>query len=139
GSASHHPSHLFRLFELKLSLLEPGMGIVLFVLEAPLVVAVEAVQDAVWDCRYHDEKSIGELLDNIAGKVGMEAVHRYLPQERYWPECSIKELPFLKGKPELPWPTNISRPLHLLPQPQPITVMVLLPDYPPRQFRYKGK
>lgn len=139
GSASHHPSHLFRLFELKLSLLEPGMGIELFVLEAPLVEAVEAVQEALWDSRYHDQKAIGELLDNIAGKVGMEAVHRYLPQERYWPECSIKEVPFLEGKPELPWPTDIARPLHLLPQPQPITVMVLLPDYPPRQFRYKGK
>jgi protein ImuB len=139
GSASHNPAHLFKLFELKLSLLEPGMGIELFTLEAPLVEEVEGVQEAIWDTTNHDQKAIVELLDNIAGKVGMDAVHRYLPQEHHWPERSIKEVPFLEGKTTTPWPTGMARPLHLLPQPEQITVMVLLPDYPPRHFRYKGK
>jgi protein ImuB len=139
GSASHHPSHLFKLFELKLSLLEPGMGIELFRLEAPLVEEVGTVQEALWDTSSHDHTSIVELLDNIAGKIGVKAVHRYLPQEHHWPERSIKEVPFLEGKPVTSWPTGKARPLHLLPQPEPISVMVLLPDYPPRHFRYKGK
>ena len=139
GSASHNPSHLFKLFELKLSLLEPGMGIALFTLEAPLVEEVEGVQEAIWDTTNHDQKAILELLDNIAGKVGMNAVHRYLPREYHWPERSIKEVPFLEGKPTAPWPTGMARPLHLLPQPERISVMVHLPDYPPKHFRYKGK
>lgn len=139
GSASHNPAHLFKLFELKLSLFEPGMGIELFTIEAPLVEEVEGVQEAIWDTTNHDQKAIVELLDNIAGKVGMGAVHRYLPQEHHWPERSIKEVPFLEGRPAAPWPTEMARPLHLLAQPEPITVMVLLPDYPPRHFRYKGK
>lgn len=139
GSASHNPAHLFKLFELKLSLFEPGMGIELFTLEAPLVEEVEGVQEAIWDTANHDQKAIVELLDNIAGKVSMNAVHRYLPQEHHWPERSIKEVPFLEGSPAAPWLTGMARPLHLFPQPEPITVMVHLPDYPPRHFRYKGK
>ncbi|HLT08648.1 MAG TPA: DNA polymerase Y family protein [Cyclobacteriaceae bacterium] len=139
GSASQRPSHLFKLFELKLSTLAPGMGIELFTLEAPLVEDMEGVQESLWDAVNHDQQAIVELLDNIAGKVGMDAIHRYLPQEYHWPERSIKPVPFLQGQPDKPWPSGISRPLHLLPQPEPISVMVHLPDYPPRHFRYKGK
>jgi protein ImuB len=34
---SHHIEHLFKLFQLKISSIEPALGIELFILEAPVV------------------------------------------------------------------------------------------------------
>ncbi|MCG6188505.1 Y-family DNA polymerase [Maribellus maritimus] len=136
--ASRNAAHLFKLFELKISEIEPALGIELFVLEATLVEDVGETQEALWNMGGNNPKVIAELLDNIAGKVGMQAIHRYLPQEHYWPESSVKEVNSLEEQPETEWRTDRPRPLHLLPRPDPVDVMVVLPDYPPLHFRYKG-
>jgi protein ImuB len=136
--ASRNAAHLFKLFELKIPEIEPALGIELFVLEATLVEEVSETQEALWSMRNSDHTAIAELLDNIAGKVGMKSIHRYLPLEHHWPEASIKEVSSLVEEPETAWRTDRPRPLHLLPHPEPIEVMVALPDYPPLHFRYKG-
>jgi len=135
--ASRNAAHLFKLFELKISELEPALGIELFTLEATLVEDVSETQEALWSMGSNHETAIAELLDNIAGKVGAAAIHRYLPQPYHWPEHSVKEINSLEGQPETEWPVNRPRPLHLLPSPEPIEVMVVLPDYPPMHFRYR--
>ncbi|KOH42594.1 Y-family DNA polymerase [Sunxiuqinia dokdonensis] len=137
--ASRNAAHLFKLFELKISDIEPALGIELFVLEATLVEEVSEAQEALWGMGNSDQASIAELLDNIAGKVGEKAIHRYLPQEHHWPEHSIKAVASLEEQPETAWRTDRPRPLHLLPRPEPIEVMVPLPDYPPLHFRYRGE
>ncbi|MDP4289757.1 MAG: DNA polymerase Y family protein [Bacteroidota bacterium] len=137
--ASCNAEHLFKLFELKIPTLEPALGIELFELEASLVEEVSETQESLWATENTDHKAISELLDRIAGKVGMNAIHRYLPQDRYWPELSIREATTLNEKPETDWCTERLRPLHLLAHPEPVEVMVPLPDYPPVHFRYKGK
>lgn len=137
--ASRNAAHLFKLFELKIPELEPALGIELFTLEATLVEDVSEAQEALWSMGRNDQTAIAELLDNIAGKVGMQAIHRYLPQEHYWPERSLKEVSSLESQPETEWRTDRPRPLHLLPEPESIEVMVALPDYPPLHFQYKGE
>lgn len=137
--ASRNAAHLFKLFELKIPELEPALGIELFSLEAPLVEDVSETQEALWCTATRDQAAISELVDNIAGKVGMQAIHRYLPQEHHWPESSVKEVSSLEEQPETEWRTDRPRPIHLLPEPEPIEVMVVLPDYPPMHFRYKGE
>lgn len=138
NQASRNAAHLFKLFELKIPEIEPAPGIELFVLEATLVEEVSETQEALWSMGNSNHTAIAELLDNIAGKVGMNSIHRYLPQEHHWPEASIKEVSSLVEGPETAWHTDRPRPLHLLPNPVPIEVMVTLPDYPPLHFRYKG-
>lgn len=139
NKASRNALHLFKLFELKIQEIEPALGIELFELEATLVEEVSETQEiTLWNTGNIDQKAISELLDNIAGKVGMKTIRRYLPQEHYWPERSIKQVTSLEGQPETEWRTDRPRPLHLLPCPEPIDVMVMLPDYPPAQFRYRG-
>ncbi|MGV8094920.1 MAG: DNA polymerase Y family protein [Mangrovibacterium sp.] len=138
GRASRNAMHLFKLFELKITDMEPALGIELFVLEATLVEDVSETQEALWGMGGSDQTAITELLDNIAGKVGMKAIHRYLYQEHHWPERSVKEAASLEEQPETQWRTDRLRPLHLLPKPEPIEVMVMLPDYPPLHFKYKG-
>ncbi|MCK3684875.1 DNA polymerase Y family protein [Maribellus sp. YY47] len=137
--ASRNAAHLFRLFELKIVELEPALGIELFTLEATLVEDVSEAQEALWSMPGSNQTAIAELLDNIAGKVGAQAVHRYLPQEHYWPERSVKEVSTLGEQPETEWRTDKPRPLHILSRPEPVEVMVALPDYPPKHFRYKGE
>lgn len=138
--ASCNQKHLFKLFEEKLLTLEPGLGIELFVLEAPEVEKTSSIQESLWN--YGENKSsteIAELVDRIAGRVGIQNIHRYLPAEHYWPEFSFVDTQDLKQKSQTSWRTDLPRPLQLLPQPELIQVTAPIPDYPPMLFRYKGR
>lgn len=138
--ASRNATHLFKLFELDICNIEPDLGIELFVLEAPVVEDLSTAQEAIWKTSGgKDDRELAELLDRITSKVGMDAIHRYLPDEHHWPERSIKLATTLGEEPSTAWRKDISRPLHLLPRPEAIEVMVQLPDYPPIQFSYKGE
>lgn len=131
--------HLFKLFEIKIPLIEPGLGFELFTLDATKVEALSASQEALWSASNHNETVLAELLDRVAGKVGMNTIHRYLPDEHYWPERSIKLATSLLEKPTTVWREEVPRPVHLLSNPEPIEVTVPIPDYPPMLFRYKGE
>ena len=139
--ASHSISHLFKLFELKICSIEPALGIELFVLEALKVEDITPEQEALWtaeECELEDPE-LAELLDRIAGKLGPDTIHRYLPQEHYWPERTVKPAGTLQEKPATTWRTDKPRPTRLLPRPQAIEVSVPLPDYPPMLFIYDKK
>jgi protein ImuB len=135
---SRNTKHLFKLFEIKIQQIEPDLGIELFTLEAAVVEELQNTQDALWAVNSANEAAIGELLDRIAGKTGMDSIHRYLPAEHYWPERSIRATSSLTEKKSSDWRTNLPRPLHVLAKPEPIEVSVPIPDYPPLLFNYKG-
>ncbi len=88
---THRPScngrHLFKLFEDKISTIEPALGIELFILEAPKVEGLSIVQEKLFESNagLHDV-GLAELLDRIGGKIGAQHIHRYVPDEHYWPE-----------------------------------------------------
>jgi protein ImuB len=136
---SHSVSHLLKLFGLQIARIEPALGIELFVLEASKVEDMEAVQEQIWAVdRGLADTALTELLDRVAGKVGAEAIQRYLPAEHYWPERSIKVAASLTEEPQAAWPEQM-RPIRLLTTPEAIEVMALVPDNPPKTFTYKGK
>lgn len=135
---SHDPEHLFQLFAQKIATITPALGIELFALEATLVELHPKTQESLWQVK-GGSPQIAELLDTIAGKVGAEAVRRYVPQQHHWPERALRLASSLDEQPATDWPTDRLRPLHLLRKPEPISVMVVLPDYPPLQFTHKGK
>ncbi len=138
--ASHNPTHLLKLFEPHLETIEPDLGIELFLLEAPKVEDAPPLQETLWSGSAGlDTSSIAELLDKITGRFGAGSVHRWLPDERHWPERSIKPATSLQEKPTTPWRTDRPRPIHLLPKPESIEVTAPIPDYPPMLFRYKGQ
>ena len=138
--ATHNPIHLFKLFEPKISTIEPDLGIELFVLEAPKVEDAPPMQETIWSGSTGlDNSSIAELLDKITGRFGPDSIHRWLPDERHWPERAIKPAISLLEKPTTPWLTDRPRPIHLLSKPEPIMVTAPIPDYPPMLFRYKGQ
>ncbi|PBQ34490.1 nucleotidyltransferase [Sphingobacteriaceae bacterium] len=142
GIGTNRPSrnvmHLFKLFEIRISEIQPDLGIELFVLEAGIVEELLSSQDALWSVSNSNESSIAELLDRLEGKTGAGSIHRYLPAEHYWPEYSIKQACSLVEEPTTAWRTDLPRPLHLLSVPEQIEVSVPIPDYPPLLFIYKG-
>jgi protein ImuB len=138
--ASHNVKHLFKLFEIKLQTIEPALGIELFVLEAPKVEDNFAQQEKMWeDSGSLEDVRLAELIDRLAGKVGANAIHRYIPDEHYWPERSFKLVSSLQEKSTIPWRADKLRPTQLLKAPEPIEVTAPIPDYPPMLFRVKGK
>jgi protein ImuB len=139
--ASHHVEHLFRLFELKISSIEPGLGIELFMLEAKKVEEHFSLQSAIWNHGLHGlmDERISELLDRLTCKIGNNVIRRYLPAEHYWPERSVKAASSLDEEAATTWKAERPRPLQLLARPEPIVVTAPIPDYPPMNFRYKGK
>jgi len=138
--ASWHVNHLFKLFEINLSTIEPDLGIELFILEAPIVEDVSSIQETMWN-RSSGLENIGlaELLDRLYGKIGSKNIYRYHPDEHYWPERSIKKVFSLAEEPASPWKIDRPRPIQLLSNPEPVEVTAPIPDYPPMLFRYKGK
>lgn len=138
--AARNPEHLFKLFSLRLSGLEPALGFELFVLEASLTEPLTAAQESLWATEHKaEEQLIAQLLDRLSGKLGPKIIHRYLPAEHYWPERSITEASSLTQAASTSWQVQRPRPMHLLASPDPIEVTVALPDYPPLLFHYKGK
>lgn len=138
---THNIRHIFKLFELKISSIEPALGIELFILDAPKVEDVSLDQETLWneERKQLDDLIIAELLDKVAGKVGAHNIRRYLPQEHYWPERSIKQSSSLQEQPATTWRTDRPRPVQLLSYPQRVEVTAPIPDYPPILFRYKNK
>lgn len=136
---SHHVEHLFKLFELKISSIEPALGIELFVLEASKVEDHFSTQESLWKAtRGLDDHRISELVDRVHMKCGVQPI-RYIPTEHYWPERSIKDASGLQEKPTTAWRKDRLRPLLLLAYPEKIEVTAPIPDYPPMLFQYKGK
>lgn len=138
NSPSHHAAHLFKLFETRLPAIEPGLGIELFLLEASGVEEYFARPGQLWSgAGSLQDIRLTEMVDRIAGRIGAENIIRYLPDEHYWPERSFKPADTLGEPVTSVWKTDHPRPLHVLPQPEPVTVTAPVPDYPPMSFRYK--
>jgi protein ImuB len=141
GKPSNFVNHLFRLFELKISSIEPDLGIELFTLDATKVEEADPEQEMLWSPEGGGLEDVGlaELLDRLANKIGAANIRRYLPQEHYWPERSIKPALSLQDKRTTEWRTDRIRPSLLLSRPERIEVMVKTPDYPPNFFIYNGQ
>ena len=132
--------HLFKLFEIKIDSIEPALGIELFTLDASKVEYLSTVQEKLWNNNSGlDNIELSELLDRIGGKVGADHIHRYVPDEHYWPERSFKPALSIDEKPAAAWKVDRPRPLKLLSKPEPIEVTAPIPDYPPMSFRYQKK
>jgi len=137
---TNNSTHIFKLFEFKLSGIEPALGIELFTLEAGKVEDASPVQEMLWNDKGGlDDTGLSELLDRIAGKIGPDQIHRYVPDEHFWPERSFKTAAAINEKTTTKWKADRPRPLQLLSKPAPIEVTAPIPDYPPMLFRYKGK
>lgn len=132
--------HLLKLFALRIPEITPALGIELFVLEALRVEELDQQQESLWEESIDlADTEIAELIDRLKTKQGTLRVQRFLPDQHYWPERSMRVSSSLNEVVEQPWRLDRPRPLRLLPSPERIEVTAPIPDYPPMSFRYKGQ
>lgn len=102
-------------------------------------------------------RETAEVLDELASRLGPDAVIRPELIESYRPERAWRPSPIAQGTKERTAqvkekkskanPENYqngsdepnARPLRLLARPQPIDVFAIVPDQPPSWFRYRGR
>jgi protein ImuB len=132
--------HLFQLFSIKLSTIEPKDGIELFVLGATVVEEAVIKQEQLWQSGggMMDGK-LSDLMDRFAARLGPDAIHRFLPTEHYWPERSFKRTTEFAEEPTTGWKLDRPRPLQIVSPPALVEVTAPIPDYPPLNFRYNGQ
>lgn len=137
---SVNAKHLFKLYEIKLEGVEAKAGIELFTLTAVKVEEHKPAQENLWELGSGlEDIKLSELIDNLSGRIGKQAVKRFLPDEHHLPEKSVKLASSLLEETETHWKILPQRPVHLLDPPEPIEVTAPIPDYPPMLFRHKGK
>ncbi|WP_421938149.1 Y-family DNA polymerase [Pelagibius sp.] len=97
-------------------------------------------------------EDLPDLVDRLGSRLGLAAVRRPQPRESHLPErafalAAVEETVSEKRGPEKTAPQDDEgwtrtpkaalRPLRLLPRPEPVQVVALLPDHPPAQFRWR--
>ncbi len=79
------------------------------------------------------------LVDTLRQRLGPHSVRGFAPVASHLPERAEVLQPVTAETAEAwPEPEQKSRPLLLLPRAEPTEVMALIPDGPPRRFRWRG-
>ncbi len=128
---------LFRLFPEKLDEVDPGFGIEVMAVSATRTEALEALQDH-WQAKGGNGSGLAELVDRLGNRFGFGRIARPAPRQSWLPERAVEDAaPFAEAGGE--WPAGRERPLRLLPVPEPVEAMALVPDDPPMQFTRHGR
>lgn len=128
---------LTRLLCEKIGTIEPGFGIEMMTLAATVAEPLErrqAVNSLVEDAT----ADVSDLIDALVNRVGDRAVYRIAPVASDVPERSTCRIPALAAETGAGWPGHWPRPSRLLPRPEPVETIALLPDHPPVSFTWRG-
>ncbi len=128
---------LTRLLCDRLETIDPGFGVELMTLTA-VIVAPLAYRPAATALGEPPEPDISDLVDTLVGRVGTERLHRFVAVESDIPERSVRKVAPLAEPSRDRWPLHWPRPARLLPTPEPIETLALLPDHPPAHFTWRG-
>jgi protein ImuB len=142
GRPTRNAEHVARLIALKLerfeTFIDSGFGFEALGLS---VIATEGMnpKQTEFDAFEGGDKAErrAELIDRLKQRLGPENVHQMMPHASHLPEraerrCSVHETP------EWPQPDDTHlRPVLLLPQAEQAEVTALVPEGPPRHFRWR--
>jgi len=131
------PAALMRLFAETLERIEPGPGIEVMTLSAPVAGPLGAIQTGLDGDG--DDTALGELVDRLGNRLGERSVLRLVPRQSWLPERAVAAAPALDAPaPLASWPVDRPRPVRLLSPPEPVEVVAPVPDDPPMLFRWRG-
>ncbi len=130
-------AHLARLFHLRIEKIDPGDGIETMRLAATRTDPLGATALAASLAGDDAPPDVTTLVDQIAGRVGDNALFTAAPVESDVPERAVRRAAPLAAP--TGWPAW-RRPVRLLSRPEPLVgVLALLPDAPPRRFTWRGR
>ncbi len=128
---------LTRLLCDKIETIDPGFGIEVMTLAAAVAepLAQKQTVNSLIEETTHD---ISDLIDTLANRVGERAIYRAAPVSSDVPERSVGRIPAMAPDTGATWPGHWPRPSRLLPRPEAIDTVALLPDHPPVSFTWRG-
>ncbi|TPG16436.1 DNA polymerase Y family protein [Sphingomonas koreensis] len=136
AKATREAPHLTRLLHLRMDTVEPGLGIEVARLIATRSEPLGATALAASLAGDLAAPDLAPLVDQLAGRVGEDAIFRTALVESDVPERAVRRVGALaetRG-----WPAW-RRPVRMLGRPEPLlNVVALLPDHPPRRFSWRG-
>lgn len=130
------PKRLTRLLCDKIQTLDPGFGIEIMTLTA--TIAEPLVSRQTSSLLEPAASDLSGLVDALANRVGARAVYRLTPVASDVPERSVARIAALAPDQGANWPNHWPRPSRLLPRPEQIETMALLPDHPPNWISWRG-
>lgn len=131
------PRRLTRLLCDRIETIDPGFGIEILSLAAPLAEPL-GLRQAGSSLIETPAPDLSGLIDRLTNRVGGKAVYRFAPVASDVPERSVRRVPALAEETGAGWPDHWPRPARLLPRPEPIETMALLPDHPPNWIIWRG-
>jgi protein ImuB len=128
---------LTRLLCDKIETVDPGFGIERMRLAATLAEPLHQrqVRSSLVE---EPERDVSDLIDTLTNRVGERRLYRLTPVASDVPERSITRIAPLTPDAGETWPSHWPRPSRLLPTPEPIETVALLPDHPPVTFTWRG-
>jgi protein ImuB len=139
---SRDTCHLWRLFEQRLPGIDPEFGIEDMMLTATIVENLAPAQLGFAGrggkaLAGKDTADLAALIDRLSNRLGTDALAQPAVQESHLPERAVRFLPVLNKAGAKTWDRDKPRPVRLLPWPEPIKVMALVPDDPPFLFHWR--
>lgn len=128
---------LTRLLNEKIEEIDPGFGIELMELAAVVAEPFQEKQ-TISSLVEEPEADISDFIDVLANRVGASRLYRCAPVASDVPERSVTRVSPLAPETGASWRGDWPRPPRLLPRPEPIETMALLPDNPPVWFTWRG-
>jgi len=126
-----------RLFCDKIETIDPGFGIEMMRLAATLVEPL-APKQTISALIEEPKADVSGLIDTLANRVGEQRLYRFAPVESDVPERSVQKIAPAAPDISETWSDLWPRPARLLPRPEPIETLALLPDHPPVSFTWRG-
>jgi protein ImuB len=128
---------LTRLLCDKIETVDPGFGIEIMRLAATLAEPL-APKQTISSLTEEPEADVSDLIDTLANRVGKQRLYRFAPVASDVPERSVCRVAPAAPDTGEAWPNHWPRPSRLLPAPEPIETVALLPDHPPISFTWRG-
>ena len=129
---------LTRLLCDKIETIDPGFGVETMSLCASLAEPFECRQIRTSLLSDEPDTDVSGLIDVLANRVGEDRLYRFAPVASDVPERSICRVAPTSPDDGGTWPDNWPRPSRLLPMPEQIETVALLPDHPPVSFSWRG-
>ena len=139
---TRNPAHIARLINLKLEriveTIDAGFGFEALGLTVTVAEKMEAKQTELGPTAEHDRaEGQAALIDSLRQRLGASRIRQLRPVESHIPErAEVSHAPAAKP---LNWPApDKPRPILLLQEAEPAEVLALLPEGPPKRFRWRG-
>jgi protein ImuB len=128
---------LTRLLCDKIETIDPGFGVEIMRLAATLAEPL-APKQMISSLAEEPEADVSSLIDTLANRIGEQHLYRFAPVASDVPERSVQKIAPAAPNTGETWPDPWPRPVRLLPRPEPIETLALLPDHPPVSFTWRG-